>query len=59
MIIKDLEYNIPIEVSEKQYRKVMSEGAGICAGREDNGKFYIKLWMSAYKDMVLKLLNIQ
>ena len=53
-----LEYNKPIEVTENQYRVIMTQLAGICAGKEEDGKFYIKLWMTKYKKNVQQVLDI-
>ena len=51
----EIKYDTPIEVNEKQYRKLMNECAGIVAGREENGKYYIKLWFMKYADYVRRV----
>jgi hypothetical protein len=48
----EIKYNTPIEVTEKQYRKLMTECAGIVAGRKENGKYYIKVWLMKYAGYV-------
>lgn len=53
----DLQYNIPVEVTEKQYRATKSQFGGIIAHRNDNGKYYIKLWLTAYKSRVEQCLE--
>lgn len=47
MIIK---YDTPIEVSEREYGILMNAFGQIIAGRKDeDGKFWIKLWLMRYK----------
>lgn len=41
----EVKYDIPFEVSREQYKVFMTQLAGIVAGREQNGKYYIKVWM--------------
>lgn len=51
----EIKYNIPIEVSEKEYGVLMNAFREIIAGRKDeNGKYFIKLWLMRYKDHLLK-----
>ena len=41
----EIKADTQIEVTEKQYRKLMTVLAGVVAGREtDDGKFYVKVW---------------
>ena len=35
----------------------MHKFSGIVAGREDGGKFYIKVWLMQYADLVAKILE--
>jgi hypothetical protein len=56
MVIK---YDQPIEVSEKLYRIIMTEFAGVVAGRQNNGKYYIKVWVMKYSDMIEQLIKIK
>ena len=51
-----IEYDKPIEVSKKHYDKLMSDCAGIVAGREESGKFYIKVWLMKYVHYVKMIL---
>lgn len=54
----EIKYNVPIEVTEKQYLFMMDKLAGIVAGRKDqNGKFYIKVWAMKYAPVVEKILT--
>lgn len=52
----DLQYNIPFEVNQKQYNAIRRDHAWICPVREENGKYYIKLWHMSYKNRVLNCL---
>lgn len=46
-----IKYDTPIEVSEKEYGVLMNAFREIIAGRKDeNGKYYIKLWLMRYKN---------
>jgi hypothetical protein len=47
-----IKYDTPIEVTESQYRKLMSDFAGIVAGRQENGRYFIKVWMMKYKEQI-------
>ena len=57
MVQETIRYNIPFEVNAKQYEVLMRDMCGVCAGREDAGKFYIMVWMPQYKNEVSKVLN--
>lgn len=48
----------PIEVNEKQYRAIMNDCRGTCAGREAEGKFYIKLWDCSERKFIRQVLNL-
>lgn len=48
-----LKYNTPIEVNQKQYNVCMSKHHGICAGRTDNGKYFIKIMFMKYAQEVI------
>lgn len=54
-----IEYDIPVEVNQKQYNAIRKDYGHVCAHREDrqNGKFYIKLWYTTYVDRVMLCLN--
>jgi hypothetical protein len=55
-----IQYNTPIEVNQKQYGVCMTKHQGICAGRKDGDKYYIKvLFMKYAKDVKRDLLNNQ
>ena len=55
----EIKFNEPIEVSAKQYGRIMSELKGVCAGRIDNGKYYIKIWLMAWKKNVQWILETE
>lgn len=43
-----IEYNVPFEVTQTQYNILMNHFAGVVAGREEEGKYYIKVWYEKY-----------
>lgn len=49
-----IKYDTPIEIyNEKVYNTLMHEFRGHIAGRKDEaGKFYIKLWTMAVRDIL-------
>lgn len=56
----EIKYDTPIEVNQKQYNMCMSRYNGICAGRKDGDKYYIKvLFMKYAKDVEQDLLKNQ
>ena len=56
----EIKYNTPIEVNQKQYNVCMSRHSGICAGRTENGKYFIKvLFMKYAKEVARDLKNYQ
>lgn len=44
----EIKFNTPIEVTEKQYRRIMSELKGVCAGKIEDGKYYVKVWLMSW-----------
>jgi hypothetical protein len=55
----EVEYDIPIEVTEKQYRRIIPRFRMIVAHRRDaEGRYWIKLWVMGYRDRLLKELAI-
>ena len=42
---------------KKVYNILMTQYFGTCAGRTENNKFYIKVWMKNYADQILKIIN--
>lgn len=57
MMIKEFKYNTPIEVTKSQYNRLMVECAGIVAGREENGKYFIKVMIMKYVSIVRNVLT--
>ena len=53
----EIKYNIPIEVSQTQYNRLMNECDGIVAGRKEDGKYYIKVWLMKYVNYVKDILK--
>jgi len=44
--------NEPIEVTKKQYDRLIVDCAGIIAHRAENGRYWIKLMMPKFKHFV-------
>ncbi len=44
----EIKYDTPIEVTKKQYERLMEQFAGAVAGREWEGKYFIKVWLMQY-----------
>ena len=56
----EIKYDTPIEVNQRQYNICMRRHHGICAGRTENGKYYIKvLFMKYAKELQTDLINNQ
>lgn len=54
----EIKYNTSIEVNQKQYGICISKYHGICAGRKDGNKYFIKvLFMKYAKDVERDLIN--
>ncbi len=54
-----IEYNKPIEVTQKQYGRIMTELKGVCAGKFEDGKYYIKVWLMSWKQNVQWILETE
>lgn len=54
-----IEYNKPIEVTQKQYGRIMTELKGVCAGKVQDGKYYIKVWLMSWKQNVQWILETE
>lgn len=54
----NLEYDTPVEVTEKQYRAIMPKWNWVVCGREENGKYFIKLWVTKYRGHVQQILEL-
>ncbi len=48
----EIKPDVPIEVTENQYKILKKELSGAIAHREDNGRFYIKVWSMECADFV-------
>lgn len=54
----EIKYDVPFEVTEKQYHKVMKEYGTLVAGRKDeNGKYFIKVWFMKYAEKIKSTLS--
>jgi len=54
----EIQYNVQIEVTEKQYNLSINRLDGIVAFRKENNKFYIKPLLMKYKKHIESILNI-
>lgn len=54
---KTIKYDKPIEVTEKEYNKIMIDLKGSCAGQTKDGKFYVKCWDLSYKEDIQRILR--
>lgn len=52
-----IQYDTPVEVTQKQYNAVMLICGGLVAGSVIDGKHYIKVWMMKYSPYVQQVLN--
>lgn len=50
-------HNTKTLVNEKQYHYIMTKLSGTCAGIIEDDKFYIKLMIFNYKNLVQSYLN--
>jgi len=50
----EIKYNTSIEVTQRQYNICMNRHHGICAGRTENGKYFIKVLFMRYVKEVEK-----
>lgn len=53
----EIKYDTPIEVSEKAYHIFRTQFAGIVAHREENKKYFIKVWLMEYKGAIANVLK--
>lgn len=52
-----IEYDTPFEVTKEQYNTLMNNFQGVVAGRESEGKYYIKAWLMQYASAISQFLN--
>ena len=52
----EIKYNTPIVVTKEQYNRLLNDFAGIVAGREENGIFYIKVFIMKYNEYIKQIL---
>jgi hypothetical protein len=55
----EIKYNIPFEVTKKQYDACMGKCAGLLCGRfdEPTGKYFLKVWHPKYSDYITNILK--
>lgn len=54
-----IKYNQPFQVTEKQYNALISNGGSSigCHRKDEEGKYWFKLWLMEEKQFVIKLLE--
>jgi hypothetical protein len=52
-------FDKPIEVSANQYGRIMTELKGVCAGRVEDGKYFIKVWLMSWSKNVEWILQTE
>lgn len=54
----DIRYDVPIEVSRVQYRRVVSRFGQLIAHRVDSrGRYWVKLWVMEFREELEAELN--
>jgi len=53
----EIKYDTPIEVEKPKYNILMTKFSGIVAGREEDGKYFIKVLVMKYANHVQQILN--
>ena len=53
-----LKYNTKVEVTQEVYNLLMNDPyAGTCAGKEEDGKYYLKLLMPTFRKYLNKVIT--
>ena len=53
-----VEYDKPIEITKEQYALFTKEQfSGAVAHRQESGKFFIKVWIMEYAEIIEQILN--
>jgi len=57
----DIQEDSPIEVTKEQYLQIMNGRytCGSCAGLEENGKYFIKVWFMDYVPQIKQILGVK
>ena len=55
--MKEIIYNVPVEVNQEQYNILMNIFSGIVAGRKTNDKYFIKVLIPNYTKHVQEYFN--
>jgi hypothetical protein len=55
----EIRFDKPIEVSAKQYSRIMTQLKGVCAGKVENGKYFIKIWLMSWSKEVKMILEAE
>ncbi|KKL03787.1 hypothetical protein LCGC14_2622620 [marine sediment metagenome] len=52
-----IEYNKPVEVTRAQYQRLSRWGMIVAHRVDDQGRYWVKLWVMRYKEELKKELN--
>jgi hypothetical protein len=55
--MKEIIYNVPVEVNQEQYNILMNIFSGIVAGRKTKDKYFIKVLIPNYTKHVQEYFN--
>ena len=55
----EIRFNKPIEVSAKQYSRIMTQLKGVCVGKIEDGKYFIKIWLMSWSKEVKTILETE
>ena len=55
----EIRFDKPIEVSAKQYSIIMTKLKGVCAGKIQDGKYFIKIWLMSWSKEVKMILEAE
>jgi hypothetical protein len=54
----EIHYDKPIEVSKEKYQKLIAKlPQMVIAHRQENGRYFIKLWAMSFKKQVEKIIK--
>ena len=54
----EIKYDVPIEVTQEQYQRLSRWGMIVAHRIDDQGRYWVKLWVMSYKDAMAKELAI-
>jgi hypothetical protein len=48
----DLQYNVAVQINERQYKALWKDHCWQVALRSENGEYFVKLWRTKYKNKI-------